>query len=157
MPGLFLPRSTERIHEEWGRTVLRNYPDITPEQVRHIQARMQQAFPEALVVGYEALEGLFPGVHPKDRHVAAAALAAGAQRLITRNLRHFPRQALTPHGILALDPDAYLSELVRQDEETVRRVLEAHRVGLLRPPQTRESYRAAFRAAGMERTAALLW
>ncbi len=50
---------------------------------------MKKAFPEALVTGHEPLIPGMPNA-PGDRHVAAAAMKAGAQVIVTSNLRHMP-------------------------------------------------------------------
>ncbi len=47
---------------------------------------MRDAFPEALVTGHEWLIDSMPN-DPKDRHVVAAAVKAGAQVIVTINLK----------------------------------------------------------------------
>ena len=53
---------------------------------------MEHAFPEAEVTGYESLVAGMQN-DPKDRHVAAAALKAGAQ-VATQSDRYFSDVAL---------------------------------------------------------------
>ena len=53
--------------------------------------RMHEHFLDALVHGYEPLLPAMTN-QEKDRHVLAAAVAAGAEIIVTRNLRDFPRQ-----------------------------------------------------------------
>jgi hypothetical protein len=50
--------------------------------------------------------------HPKDRHVLAAAIAAGAQRVITTNIKDFAAADTRPLGVLAQTPDAFLTSLL---------------------------------------------
>ncbi len=69
---------------------------------------MTEAFPDALVSGFEAL---IPGLHlpdPNDRHVLAAAIIAGAEQIVTNNLRDFPADVLAPYGIEPMTPDSFL-------------------------------------------------
>ena len=153
----YRPHWTRRIHEEWMRNVSADRPDLSPANLDRIRDRMDASFPGALVSGFAGLEALFNGVAPEDRHVAAAALRAGAQRIITANLKDFPADALQPHSIEAVHPDQFIMDLALDNVWTVRRVLEEHRIGLLRPPLTTEEYAEAFIRAGLTRTAALLW
>jgi predicted nucleic acid-binding protein len=97
--------------------------DILTEVVRNLvengmttQAgaeRLEQRFREVLeaaeVTGYSALIPAMTN-HPKDRHVAAAAVAAGAQIIVTENLRDFP-SSIEPFGIEAHTPDTFLVTL----------------------------------------------
>ncbi len=49
---------------------------------------------------------------PNDRHVLAAAIVAGADVIVTCNLRYFPVQALDPYEIEAQHPDEFVRQLV---------------------------------------------
>lgn len=60
---------------------------------RRVEA-MRRSFPDAAVDGYQHLEKRMP-VDAGDRHVAAAAVHAGAEVIVTANLRHFPAEALS--------------------------------------------------------------
>lgn len=155
--NLYLPYWTARIHDEWIRNVIHNRPDLSPTAFARIRAQMDAHFAGALVTGSEALEGQFEGVHEDDRHVAAAALKAGADRIITQNLKDFPGEALQPHGIVAIHPDDFICDLIRMDPVTTRSALEAHRVGLQRPPHDRAKYASAFVRAGLRKAAPLVW
>ncbi len=62
---------------------------------------------------------------PKDRHVLAAALAAGATAIVTTNLRDFPVRATRPLGVVALTPDDFLTSLL--DRGTVEAAAHALR------------------------------
>ncbi|MEU1603496.1 PIN domain-containing protein [Micromonospora matsumotoense] len=85
-------------------------PDILAEVRRHVPvpaaaidrriAFMNAAFEDALVTGYETLIDQMSN-DPKDRHVLAAAVATGADSIITCNLRDFPLAACEPHGVVA--------------------------------------------------------
>ncbi len=92
---------------------------------------MTDSFPEALVTGDARLIDAMP-THPKDRHVAAAAVRSHSQVIVTANLKHFPAQALAefdvepqhPDDFLLfqsdLDPIAAVGILVRQAEDRSR-------------------------------------
>jgi predicted nucleic acid-binding protein len=81
-------------------------------------AAMRRAFPRATVGGYQAMIDRMTK-HPKDRHVLAATVAAGATIIVTSNLRDFPAHVLAPYGITALSPDQFL---VRLDDLTPGRM-----------------------------------
>jgi hypothetical protein len=155
--GLFLPYWTERIHDEWIRNLLAKRPDISSAVLAGTRAGMDRFFPGALVLGFEPFEARLAGVHPGDRHVAAAALKARAQRIITHNLKHFPADALQPHGLVSESPDDFVTRLVKADPATAGAAIVAHRTGLKRPAYTEAEYAAAFRRAGLEKSASLLW
>lgn len=151
--NLFIPRWTDRIRREWSRNLAADRPDIPAERIERLHTLMEQAFPDARVTGYRTFEPLFPTVHPKDRHVAAAALRGGATVIVTRNLRDFPRTGLAAHGLNAIDPDEFIAGLIAGNRVTAVAVLEGHRAGLMKPPHTAAEYRAALIAAGLPRSA----
>jgi hypothetical protein len=62
----------------------------------------------------------------KDRHVLAAAVHAKAPIVLTFNLRHFRSEHLQPWGVRALHPEAFLIEILRQEEGAVMSKLEQH-------------------------------
>ncbi|HSP00135.1 MAG TPA: PIN domain-containing protein, partial [Thioalkalivibrio sp.] len=105
--GLFAARWTEQIHDEWTRSLLKKRPELADALPRTV-ALMNQAVPEALVIGHEPLiEGLtLPD--PDDRHVLAAGIRAGAQLIVTFNLKDFPEETLAGFGIEAVHPDTFL-------------------------------------------------
>jgi hypothetical protein len=71
-PRLYLPKWSEDIINEVVRT-LQGRLRKTPEQTEHLVSELRRAFPEAWVCGYQILQEPLK-VHPKDRHVLAAAI-----------------------------------------------------------------------------------
>jgi hypothetical protein len=71
---------------------------------------MTHFFPEASVLVPQAQIDAMPN-HPKDRHVAAAAVIAGASVIVTSNLKDFKNEDLKPWGIQAQCPDTFLTHL----------------------------------------------
>jgi predicted nucleic acid-binding protein len=84
---------------------------MTEANAARLVAAMRRAFPEAQVTDYE---GLIPSMRndPKDRHVAAAAVKAGAQVIVTSNTRDFYD---LPSGLEVQKPDEFLSNLFDLD------------------------------------------
>lgn len=69
---------------------------------------MNLAVRDVLVTGHEPLVDGLTLPDPDDRHVLAAAIRAGAQVIVTFNLRDFPAAALEPYGVEAKHPDAFV-------------------------------------------------
>jgi hypothetical protein len=136
----YQPRWTETIHEEWMRNVLRDRPDLTREQLERTRQLMDQIDAESLVDGYEARVQELDLPDADDRHVLAAAMAAGAAVIVTFNLSDFPDATLAPHGIRAQHPDVFLCGLLEQEPERFLEAVRKHRLSLLRPPQTEDGY-----------------
>lgn len=109
--GLLQPRWTDQILEELRRNLIKNRA-MSEQQAKHLLRAMSTAFPDADVPGYQQLIVAMTN-DPKDRHVAAAAVAGHAQVIVTRNLSDFPSSALEPFGIDVQSPDVFLSNLFR--------------------------------------------
>jgi hypothetical protein len=154
--GTYAPLWSDRIQDEWTRSLLRDRPDLSPDAVARTRRLMDVAFPQASVRPRSDLSHLFPAVDAKDRHVAAIAAAGGATVIVTRNLKHFPSVALAAHGITARDPDDFVADLLERDAVTVQPILEAHRRGLRNPPFSTAEYREAFVRTGLVRSAGYL-
>jgi predicted nucleic acid-binding protein len=89
---------SEEILEEARRNLV-GRGTITEEQAHRLLYVMRRAFPEAMVSGHEPLTEAMPN-DPKDRHVAAAAVRAAAQVIVTFNLKDFqtcPRESKRNH------------------------------------------------------------
>ena len=94
----------------------------TPEQARRLVPIIQQAFPEAMVVGYDLLVDEMTN-HPKDRHVLAAAVASHSQIIVTDNLHDFPAKALAPFNVEAYSADMFLMLLFDSAPEQVVQIV----------------------------------
>jgi hypothetical protein len=76
---------------------------------------MGKALPDAKVTGYESLVPALELPDPDDRHVLAAAIRAGAQMIVTSNLKDFPPECLSPFAIEAKGPDDFLVDQYHLD------------------------------------------
>lgn len=121
----------------WSETILdealRNLVSdrrMTEDNAARLVAAMRRAFPEAEVTDHEAL---IPSMRndEKDRHVAAAAVKAGAQVIVTSNTRDFHD---LPSGIDVQTPDDFLCNLFDLDPPHMMGVLEALARRYRRPP-----------------------
>jgi predicted nucleic acid-binding protein len=112
LAGLFQARWSAQVHEEWIRAVLRDHPGLPVERLYDIRAAKDRHAEDSLVTGYEVLIEAMRLPDPDDRHVLAAALVARADVIVTRNLRDFPAEALTPYNIEAQHPDEFVRHLI---------------------------------------------
>jgi predicted nucleic acid-binding protein len=131
--GLYRPRWTLEIHEEWIRNVLEDQPQRTREQLERRCAFMDQAIGHDLIENYERHVDSLSLPDPDDRHVLAAAIEAGAEILLTYNLRDFPKSVVATYGITVVHPDEFLGWLMAEKSETVLSVIEEMRVKRKRP------------------------
>ncbi len=153
LTDLFAAKWTVRIHEEWIRNVLENRPDIPQEQLQRTRALMDDAVPDCLVTGYEALiEGLnLPD--DNDRHVLATAIRAGAQIIVTFNLKDFPADALEPYGIEVMHPDVFAEYQMELHDGAVVFAAKQQRAALINPPKRPEYYLETLASQGLVVTA----
>lgn len=127
--GLYQVYWSDEIMEETRRNLVAS-AGVSEEQAERLISLMKTAFPEALVTGHAALVESMEN-HPKDRHVAAAASKAGAQVIVTMNLKDF---IPLPAGIEARSPDDFLCSLLELDPETMVALLRAQAAALRSPP-----------------------
>lgn len=114
---------------------------------------MNKAVPDCLVTGYSSLiQGLeLPDAN--DRHVLAAAIQAGAQLIVTFNLKDFPVKALEPYGIEAVHPDTFVLQQFDLHQGKILAAVLNHRQSLLNPPKTVDDYLDTLASTGLAMTA----
>jgi predicted nucleic acid-binding protein len=106
----------------------------TEEKSRSLVQAIQEAFPEGEITGYEYLIPAMPN-DPKDRHVAAAAVRAGAQLIVTENLKDFRK---LPDGLEVKTADAFLCDLFHLAPDLLLQTVIDQAGSLRRPPRTVE-------------------
>jgi predicted nucleic acid-binding protein len=131
--GMYQLFWSEEILEETRRNLVAT-GTTNEEQAARLVAVMKRAFPEAMVSGHEALVARMLN-DVKDRHVAAAAVQAGATVIVTNNLRDF---RLLPEGIEAQSPDEFLLHLFALDPSGMVALVKTQAAALRRPPRTFE-------------------
>lgn len=119
-------------------------------RLRRTRERMCAAVLDCLVDGYVALEPAIMLPDPDNRHVAAAN-RAGAGIIVTFNLRDFPDDELSRHGVVALHPDAFVSELLARNPAVVLEVIAGQATDLKKPPLTALDVLAALERCGPSR------
>lgn len=145
-------RWTDAIHDEWIRSVLKVRPDLQPKQLQRTRDLMNAHVRGCLVTGYESLIEMVSLPDPDDRHVLAAAIRAGADLIVTFNLKDFPEEALQPYGIEAKHPDDFLALQLDRFPNMICVAARRHRASLKNPPKDVEEYLATLEFQGLVRT-----
>jgi len=153
---LFYPLWSEKIHEEWIRSLRRNRPDLLPERLERTRRKMDTEFPDSLILGFGEIIPSLNLPDLKDRHVLAAAIHAKAPLIVTFNLTDFPESALASYGIKAISPDELVSRLIDYDAEGLLNAVARHRAALTRPSKTVKEYLATLEKQGLTLTVAFL-
>jgi predicted nucleic acid-binding protein len=105
-------RWSDKILTELSRRITETYSDIDPEKFEATTiAAIRSAFPDAVVTGWEALVDQMDN-DPDDRHVAAAAVTAGADTIVTLNVSDFAGRVLSQRGIRVATPGELVLELL---------------------------------------------
>lgn len=150
---LFRARWSDRVHEEWIGSLLKNRPDLKPGDLDRIRHLMDAAVLDAVVTGYEPLIDAMALPDPDDRHVLAAAVMCKASCIVTFNVSDFPLGRLAPYGLHTVHPDDSLLDVASIDPLTfadaVRDDLDHYRA----PPLDLPEYVIALRKAGVPRIA----
>jgi len=122
--GGFEPLWSARILEEWRRSADAKLPAEDAARSAGDLALLTAHFPKALVEGWEAYQDDIRLPDPNDAHVVAAAQAAGADGIITFNIRDFPQRALGPLGLSRIHPDEYLRNAFLRDGQRLQAAMQ---------------------------------
>jgi hypothetical protein len=142
LTGFFRACWTNDIHEEWIYSVLKNHPHLTKEQLHRTRQLMDVHALDCLIEGYEDLIETLPLKDHNDRHVLAAAIHGNISKIVTFNLRDFPKHLLDDYEIEAVHPDDFIFELFQSWPEAVLAAVKRHRTSLKNPPKTGDEYLA---------------
>lgn len=150
LEGLCHCRWSGQVLSEVRMALLRQRPDLRPPQIDRLFDLLGLACPEARNEVRPRRSLRLPElVDESDAHVISAAYAAGADLIVTFNLRHFPSHALKPLGIKALSPYRWLLAQAEQHPGRLRALIERCRQRLHHPPLSRTAHLKALRKAGL--------
>jgi predicted nucleic acid-binding protein len=138
--GIFRPKWTATIHEEWMRNLLKNRPDLSREQVTRIRTLMDTHIYDAIVMGYEEIVPQLSLPDQNDNHVLAAAIRSNASVIVTFNLDDFPQSCLAPYEIEAQHPDEFLRHLIDLSRPSVLECMRTMRESLKRPELSSDAF-----------------
>ncbi len=159
--GAICAHWTNEIHDEWIRNVEHDY-GVERRVLDRVRELMDQAAGDALISRYRQHERLFPKTNAKDRHVAAAAVAArkrsGADivTIITWNLKDFDGRELAKAGLAAESSDAFLCRLLADSPENVVAAFIRMRDNLRNPSKTTRECADTLAAQGLKKFARLI-
>jgi hypothetical protein len=156
LTDLYRAKWTDAIHEEWMRNVLKDRPDLKPEQLQRTRDLMNAHVRDCLVTGYGDLIPALALPDPDDRHVLAAAIRAGADVIVTFNLDDFPADVLAKYGIEAAHPDEFVTSQLDLAPHVVCAAAKRQRESLKNPPKSVEEYLEALERQGLPQTASAL-
>jgi hypothetical protein len=138
--GLFRAKWTNQIHEEWIGGILNSEPRRDRAKLERTRDLMNKAVLDCLVQGYEELIPALTLPDENDRHVLAAAIACGADAIITNNLKDFPEQALAHYNIEPQHPDEFIHHQIGLNNAAVIVAAQRCRARLKNPAVTAQDY-----------------
>lgn len=153
---LFRAKWSNAIHDEWTRSVLKDRPDLTADQLERTRVLMNSHVRDCLVANYEDLIPSLTLPDPDDRHVLAAAIVSGADVIVTYNLSDFPESAIAKYGIEAQHPDEFIMHLLDLAPNLVCTAVKRQRQSLKNPPKTVEELLETFEGQALTQTVAFL-
>ena len=134
--GVVRARYSERILDECFRNIRKNLPHIPEPAIERTRRHMIDGVPDCLVSGYEDLESGLDLPDPDDRHVLAAAIRAGAQAIVTYNLRDFPDHVLERYDIESKHPDEFVLDTIDLAPGAVVQCVTDQATSYRRPPMS---------------------
>lgn len=150
--GIYQPKWSEIIHDEWSRNLLKNRQDLSEEKIKKTIQVMNNAFPDALVTNFESFITNIILPDEDDRHVVATAIKTKAKYIITFNLKDFPLKKLRKWEIVALHPDNFIFDIAQKNPQTVQKAFENQVNSLKNPPKTKEGVLESLKNCGLENT-----
>jgi predicted nucleic acid-binding protein len=136
----FRARWTAKIHDEWMRNVLRDRPDLTPDDLYRTRDLMDSHIRDCLITDYEPLIDTLVLPDQDDRHVLAAAIRGRVDVIVTYNLKDFKPIDLKPYDIEAQHPDEFIAHLIDLAPTAVLGAAKIVRARLKNPPLSPQEY-----------------
>lgn len=144
------------ILDECFSNILEQRPDLSAAQLARTRELMVRAVPDCMVEGFDDLIAGLSLPDLDDRHVLAAAIRAGAQTIVTFNLKDFPAERLESYGVEAQHPDDFVFDLLDLAPGAVLSAVNAQLAALKNPPQTMGQLLDTLRSQGLAQSVARL-
>lgn len=107
---LYTPKWSEHIFDEWKRIMKEK--GVSEEEANKRVAKVNAAFPDALVKNYKALIDHLELPDKNDRHVLAAAIKTNANLIVTNNIKDFPEDYLQSFNLSVKAADDFLTDII---------------------------------------------
>ncbi|MDP8969604.1 MAG: PIN domain-containing protein [Actinomycetota bacterium] len=122
--GYFDPAWSDQIIDEMRRNVLSDHPEIDRRRFEDTTiAALRATFPDAWLGVPDELVTQMDNA-PEDRHVLAAAVAAGAQLVVTANTSDFNSPRFVDTGQVAIEqPSVFLTTVLEDHPDLMASVL----------------------------------
>jgi hypothetical protein len=154
--GVVRARWSATILDECFSNILEQRPDLSAAQLARTRELMVRAVPDCMVEGFDDLIAGLSLPDLDDRHVLAAAIRAGAQTIVTFNLKDFPAVRLESYGVEAQHPDDFVFDLLDLAPGAVLSAVNAQLAALKTPPQTMGQLLDTLRSQGLAQSVARL-
>jgi len=149
---LFQPKWSTDINEEWIRNLLKNRIDLVRTQLERTVNAMNRAFPKANIDKDISIINILILPDPDDRHVLATAIKRKAEKIITANIKDFPKGYIDQFKIQIQHPDEFISELVDANPESALTAFQEQVNNLKNPPLSVEDVLSSLKKCGLQQT-----
>ena len=149
LEGLYFPRWSSQIHDEWISNVFLNRPDIPAAKLNRTRHLKDSSSDGSLVDGFEVLIATISLPDPDYRHVLALAIYTNSRLIVSFNLRDFPDYVLREHGKRAVHPDSFLCSIYDSYSVEILDVVNTMQTELRKPVFTRTQLLESFRKQGL--------
>jgi hypothetical protein len=154
--GVYTPKWTDLIHQEWINNLSELRPDLSPDRLKRTRILMDTQHPDATIADFESLIPTLQLPDENDRHVLAAAITGECDLIVTFNLKDFPENILSAYGIIAIHPDDFVLDSLQQVPVSTITALKQQQEALRFPPCSMEEMLATLERCGLPKTVELL-
>lgn len=134
---LYQPKWSEKIHEEWTRSLLKNRPDLNLESIKNTIKLMNDTYRSANIEEVNNYDNFLQKLDlpdKDDRHILATAILSNAKFIVTFNLKDFPSNELEKYEVNAISPDDFCLILFENNSDLVQKAFFNQLETLKNPP-----------------------
>ena len=159
--GFFRLRWSEPILDEAERAIrgiMAHKGEVASvDHASRARLAMEEAFPEAVVIDFDAFLPSCAGLpDQKDAHVVAAAMKIQAAVIVTENLRHFPSAHLAKMNIEARSADIFIADTIALEPGRAVAAVKRMRQRYRKPELTPDSLLSKMEGQGLIETVDVL-